>query len=180
MWLVQALSLSRLLGGLIFASLAFQDFPLALIASIYAVAAASDLVDGALARRLRAESHFGRVLDLVSDKSLTIVSLLYASARGVDVLPLSLIAVRELIMLGGRIIVVDGRQLLPTNRLFGGVMSAIVWGNTLALIMSGICHRGAGFVVQATFWMCATLLTSNLVLRVYASRLRIRTALAST
>ena len=79
---MQSISLSRLLGALVFASLAFQNVPLWLVAAIYILAMCSDLLDGFLARRLAAISYFGKVLDLVSDKSLTIVSFTLCRRSG--------------------------------------------------------------------------------------------------
>src|SRR5262249_19872907 len=94
-WLVQAITLLRLFAGLLFAALAFQNVPLMIVPILYGLAMCSDLLDGYVARRLDAETHLGKVLDLVSDKSLTIVSLLYAAARGINIVPLALIATRE-------------------------------------------------------------------------------------
>ena len=105
---VQAISLSRLAAGIVFAALAFQLIPVEFIAALYLVAVARDLPDGSLARRFEAQTHFGKVADLVSDKSLTIVSLLYAAARGIDLLPLSLVATREVKMIGMRLVMIDG------------------------------------------------------------------------
>src|SRR3989442_9328400 len=81
-WLVDSISLSRLLAALLFTSLAFQDVPVKLVAGIYIFAMCTDLIDGYLARRFKAGTYFGKVVDLVSDKSMTVVSLLYAAARG--------------------------------------------------------------------------------------------------
>ncbi|MFL6334484.1 MAG: CDP-alcohol phosphatidyltransferase family protein, partial [Pyrinomonadaceae bacterium] len=73
LWLVESISLARLMAALLFASLAFQDVPTTILAALYALAMCSDLIDGYLARRLNAETYFGKVMDLVSDKSLTVV-----------------------------------------------------------------------------------------------------------
>lgn len=97
--MVDLISLARLVAALVFTLLAFQRVPLALLVSLYGMAIGSDLIDGYLARRLNAETYFGKVLDLVSDKSLTIVSLLYAAARGIPIFPLALIAAREIVTL---------------------------------------------------------------------------------
>src|SRR5947209_14112229 len=126
-WLVESISLSRLLAALLFASLVFQDVPIILVSAFYVFAMITDLIDGYLARKLKAETYFGKVVDLVSDKSLTIVSLLYAAARGINMLPLALIAIREVIMIGARMIIVEGTQLLPTNKILGGMMAFLLW-----------------------------------------------------
>jgi phosphatidylglycerophosphate synthase len=131
----------------------------------------TDLLDGFLARKLMASTNFGRVIDLVSDKSMTIVSLLYAAARGIDVLPLALIAVRDLIMLGARIIVVGDRQLLPTSKIVGGLMALLVWGNTLFLVFSRDSYSFR--IANRIYWVCALVLIANLITRIYVSTRRI-------
>lgn len=174
--LVQSISLSRLLAGLLFASMAFQGVPTVALASLYIAAMCSDLLDGFLARRLNVESFGGKVLDLVSDKSLTVVSLLYAAARGMSVLPLAVIATREIVMIGLRLVTVDGNQLLPTNRIFGGVLSALLWGNTLLLIVTPKTGSMM-WAVDMTYCACAVVLAVNLILRVRSSTERIRITL---
>ena len=174
--LVESLSLFRLISALVFACIAFQRLPRILVATLYIFAMGSDLVDGYLARRLKAETYFGTVVDLVSDKSMTIVSLLYAAARGISLAPLALIAVREVIMTGARIIVVGGTQLFPTSRTLGGVMAFLLWGNTLLLLLAG---QKANLLrlVEATYWVCAVFYILNFVARVYASGHRIKISL---
>lgn len=79
LWLVQSISLFRLVAALLFACLAFQDVPKLLLVGIYFCAMCSDVVDGFLARRFLLESFAGKIIDLISDKSLTVISLLYWS-----------------------------------------------------------------------------------------------------
>jgi phosphatidylglycerophosphate synthase len=177
-WFVQAISLFRLMAALLFASLAFQSVPLALVVGLYLFAMCSDLLDGYLARRLRSETYFGKVLDLISDKSLTVVSLLYAAARGINVLPLALIATREIIMLGARMIVVEGTQLFPTNKLLGGLMWFLLWGNTLFLVLASTKSNSTR-IANAIYWGCSIILVLNFVLRVYVSADRIKVSLKS-
>src|SRR5436853_3549546 len=119
--LVTAISISRLLIALLFASIAVHASA-TLVAGVYVVAMSSDLVDGYLARKLKVETHFGRILDLTSDKCLTIVSLVFAATRGIDTFPLALIATREIVGLGIRMIIFAGGPLLPTNRTLGRLM----------------------------------------------------------
>lgn len=138
---------------------------------------ASDVIDGYLARRFNAETYFGKVVDLISDKSLTMVSLLYAAARGIDIVPLALIATREIITLGARRIIVEGTELLPTNKILGGIMWFLVWGNTLFLIFAGK-DRALIRIATVIYWGCAIALALNLIARIYISARRIRISLA--
>jgi CDP-diacylglycerol---glycerol-3-phosphate 3-phosphatidyltransferase len=170
------LSVARLVAGILFSSLAFQNVPLSLVSAIYLFAMVSDLVDGYLARKLRVESYFGKILDLVSDKALTIVSLLYAAARGIDTLPLSLIATREVLTTGARIIVVDGTPLLPTSRALGGFMAIILWGNTLFLLFAN-CHSMIR-IANIIYWASAMVSILTLISRVYRNLSRIKASLA--
>jgi phosphatidylglycerophosphate synthase len=176
LWLVESLSLSRLAAALLFSALVFQDIHVAIPGALYFFAMCSDLIDGYFARRLNAETYFGKVLDLVSDKSLTIVSLLYAAARGINLMPLALIGIREIIMIGARLIVVDGTQLFPTNRLLGGVLWLLLWGNTLFLVLGGASTDRVR-TANVVYWGCASLFTFNLLGRIYVSVPRIKDAL---
>jgi phosphatidylglycerophosphate synthase len=136
----------------------------------------SDLADGFIARKLNAESYAGKVIDLVSDKSLTIVSLLYAAERGIQLFPLALIATREIVVIGLRSVIVDGTQLLPTSRVFGGVMALGLWSNTLFLVFTP--HVGGWIqIVSRIYWGCACVFIVNLVARIYVSRRRIMVSL---
>ena len=174
-WLVQTISLCRLLAALVFAWLAFKDVSRTLLSCFYGAAMLSDLIDGYVSRKLHAETYFGQVLDLVADKSLTVVSLLFAAACGVDLLPLALIATRDIIMIGMRSITARGKRLLPTSRIFGGSMALFIWGNTLLLLHA----RAAGqsiTVINVIYWACALILAVNFVARVYVSTLSIREA----
>jgi phosphatidylglycerophosphate synthase len=173
---VDLISLSRLVAALVFTLLAFQSVPLALLAALYGVAIGTDLIDGYLARRLDAETHFGKVLDLVSDKSLTIVSLLYAAARGINIFPLALVAAREIVMIGARLITVKGSQLLPTNKIFGGMMAGLLWGNTLFLLLGRDTRWTVG-IAQRIYWACAVVFMLNLAARLYVSAQRIKVSL---
>ena len=174
--LVGSLSLSRLVGALVFASIAFQNVPLFLVSAVYGCAICSDLLDGYLARRLQADTYFGKIVDLVSDKSMTVVSLLYASARGIDLFPLALIGVREVIMIGARIIIVDGTQLLPTNKFLGGLMALVLWGNTLFLVFAKT-DTALIRIANIIYWMSALVFALNLVGRIHASGRRIKATL---
>ena len=176
-WFVQLITISRLCGGLVFASLAFQPVRPAILIAIYVTAIVSDLLDGYLARRLQVITYFGRVLDLIGDKSLTIISLIYGAACGIDLLPLALIGTREIITLGGRIIIVHGTQLLPTSRLLGGLLAVMVWGNTLFLVLTKQDSRLVR-VVNLIYWVASLLSLLTLIHRIYSNFDRIKVALS--
>lgn len=174
-WLVQGFSIARLCATILFAALVSRHSSVFFLSCIYVFAIVTDVIDGYLSRRLKAESYLGKVIDLVADKSLTIVSLIYAASRGIDVLPVALIASRDIIMIGMRLVTVDGTQLLPTNRTLGGIMALFLWGNTLFLI----CAKTDGYLLQianAIYWTCAMIFVANLLARLYTSGPRIKAA----
>lgn len=175
-WIVELTTVSRLGAGLLFASLAFQNVPRTLLVALYVFAIGTDLLDGYLARRLNAVTYFGKVLDLISDKALTIISLLYAAACGIDMLPLAFIGSREIIAIGARMIVVEGTQLLPSNRLLGGLMALMLWGNTILLI---VVSRESYLIstVNIIYWACGVVFVLTLFVRVYLNAHRIRASL---
>jgi CDP-diacylglycerol--glycerol-3-phosphate 3-phosphatidyltransferase len=177
LWLVQAVTLCRVAGALLFACIALQGIPVVVIACCYSLAIVSDVVDGFLARRFHAATYLGKILDLVSDKSLTIVSLLYAAERRVPFAPLALIGVREFAMTGMRLVTVRGAQVLPTNRVFGGTIAMILWGSTLLIV---VAHGTPESIAIATklYWISAVALGLNLGVRIYGSRARIIASLA--
>jgi len=176
LWLVESISLSRLLAALLFASLAFQNVPVPFLLGLYVYAMCTDLIDGYVARRLKADTYFGKVIDLVSDKSMTIVSLLYAAARGISIFPLALIAIREIIMLGARIIIVENRQLLPTNKVLGGMLALLLWSNTLFLVLAKDANMFR--IANNIYWACALVFTMNLLTRISMSVRRIKVSIA--
>jgi len=175
LWVVQSISISRIFATLLFAGLAFKNVSPAFLSCLYAFAMVSDLIDGYVSRKLKAETYFGKVMDLVADKSLTTISLLYAAACGIDLLPIALIASRDVIMIGMRIVVVQGSQLLPTNRIFGGIMALLLWGNTLVLL-SARTQSGLLQVANGIYWACAVIFTINLLARLHTSAPRIKMA----
>ena len=140
--------------------------------AIYALTATSDLLDGLLARRLSADTYAGRVLDLVSDKTLTIVSLLYAAARGITMVPLSLIAAREILSIGLRLVTPQAQPLLSTSRVFGGAAAIALWGNTLLLVSQ---PNGDAFpVILTVYWVSAVAYSCNLALRLHVAWPRLK------
>lgn len=172
-YLIQSISLYRLLATIVFSALAFKNTERSLVIGLYASAVISDMVDGYLSRRLNAKTYFGKILDLVADKCLTVVSLMYAATLGLDVFPLALIAIRDIVMIGMRLVVVEKESLFPTNRIFGGLMAALLWGNTLVLL----CTREGSRTINMVYWGCAAIFAINLVARVYVSAPRIKSAL---
>ena len=104
LWLPNALTIGRLaaLPVLLVVLITAEGPTSGLAAAIFAVLGVSDLLDGYLARRLGAESRFGRIADPLADRLLVLVALVglllldRIAAWGPAVL-----IVRELIVIGG-------------------------------------------------------------------------------
>jgi CDP-diacylglycerol--glycerol-3-phosphate 3-phosphatidyltransferase len=172
--LVQSISVFRILATLCFALLAFNSVSKQGVFSLYCFALVSDLLDGYLARRWHAVTYFGRVMDLVADKSLTIVSLLYAAERGISLFPLALIVTRETITLGLRLVQIEGKQILRTNRIFGGLMATLLGANTLLLLCTNTRWLN---LTNVAYWVLAGVFTVNLIGRISAAAPHIARAL---
>lgn len=177
--LVLGVSLFRLLATLLFAALLLLNVPNVFLALTLGLAGFSDAIDGYLSRALGAETKLGKVLDLIADRAVTAVSLLYASARGVDLLPLAAIGIRDLVAIGMRLIEIDGRQVLPTSRSFGGATALFLWTTTIYLVLqSGSGPVGAG--IRWAYWTCAAVMVLNIATRIWSSRGRLANALRTT
>jgi CDP-diacylglycerol--glycerol-3-phosphate 3-phosphatidyltransferase len=104
LWLPNAVTIGRLAGlPVLLAVLITAEGPTSgLAAAVFAVLGVSDLLDGYLARRLGAESRFGRIADPLADRLLVLVALagLLLLDRIAPWGPVVLI-VRELIVIGG-------------------------------------------------------------------------------
>lgn len=171
--LVQSVTISRLVAALVIAAIAPQAGT-ASILLLYSYALLSDLLDGILARKLCVTSHFGQILDIIADKALVAVSLLYAAAMGMDLLPLALIGARDLITLGMRAIPDGERQLLASSRWFGAMLMIGVVLATLAFALSTVAQiHAAG---RAAFWVLAGLALINLISRIRLALAELRRA----
>ena len=88
---------------------------------IFAIAAATDLLDGYLARRMKEETVLGKVLDPIADKMLTITALIVLVAMGTlsgwSLAAVIVIAMREVWVTGLREGLVAGGGELPVSTL---------------------------------------------------------------
>jgi CDP-diacylglycerol--glycerol-3-phosphate 3-phosphatidyltransferase len=168
-WLPNAITVARLcavpvLAGVI---LSAEGPTTTLGAALFTAVAATDLVDGVLARRLGAESQFGRVADPLADRLVVAVGLLGLIVLGRIPWPgPTIVLARDAVSVAaylwfarrGRILLVD----TP-----GKVSSALVMVATALALLS------TAEWIDALFWAAVVLSVATLVN--YA-----RTALTST
>jgi phosphatidylglycerophosphate synthase len=101
---------------------------------LFVYACITDVLDGFLARKFSCTTKTGATLDLLSDKFLTIASLIYAIGRGLPIFPCTLAIFREVVLLSMRSIYVNGRVLFPPQRILGALMVTPIWFGTLLLL----------------------------------------------
>ncbi|MEM9809670.1 MAG: CDP-alcohol phosphatidyltransferase family protein [Pseudomonadota bacterium] len=127
-------------------------------AALFAIAAATDLLDGYVARQRKEETAMGRVLDPIADKMLTIAALIVLVANGtltgLLLAPVLIIALRELWISGLREGMIDTGAELPVSPM-AKVKTAL---QLLALFLLTFGPSTAGHVL---FWLSAlvTLIT---------------------
>ena len=115
---------------------------------IFAVAAATDFLDGYLARKWKVESDYGALLDPIVDKLLVVLMLLYIlklDRTWIIILPISIIILRELYVSGLREYLGSKKLSLPVS--MGGK-----WKTAAQMIAIGCIIGGAAFQVKEA-WM---------------------------
>jgi CDP-diacylglycerol--glycerol-3-phosphate 3-phosphatidyltransferase len=90
---------------------------------LFCIAGISDVLDGFAARKLRASSEFGRMLDPIADKILVSVALMMLVApprnllHGIQLIPALVILAREILVSGLREFLATVRVSVPVTRV---------------------------------------------------------------
>ncbi len=125
--------------------------------ALFVAAAATDWLDGYLARKLDQGSDLGRMLDPIADKMLVAVALLMLVADGtiptVHALAVALILAREVFVSGLR-------EYLGGSGVVIAVSGLAKWKTTLQLVATGflIAAPVANFGAFIAWWIGVTLL----------------------
>ncbi|HEY6577765.1 MAG TPA: CDP-diacylglycerol--glycerol-3-phosphate 3-phosphatidyltransferase [Rhizomicrobium sp.] len=131
--------------------------------AVFCLAGASDALDGLAARKLRASSEFGRMLDPIADKILVAVALMMLVARGVlvgiELIPALVILAREILVSGLREFLATASVSVPVTRVakMKTVLQMISIG---AMILGPIADKivpGALDFAYALLWIAASL-----------------------
>ena len=156
-WAAQSISLSRVCLAFFFVVLSPFASLSVVTAIVYALAWASDYIDGRVARSGRAVSGFGRAFDIFGDRYLLVVSCIYAGFRGVNFAILGIILVRELFSVAMRMVQIRGQSVMVSNPKIGGIVHAIVAIGVLRLILAPTETFDIGyelpFVAVAVFYL---------------------------
>ncbi|NRA29646.1 MAG: CDP-alcohol phosphatidyltransferase family protein [Parvularculaceae bacterium] len=125
-----------------------------LAAILFAIAAATDLLDGYIARRRQEETPLGRVLDPIADKMLTITALIVLTAvqtfSGWLLAGVVIIAVREIWVAGLREGLIANDAELPVS-VFAKAKT------TAQLLALFLLTFGDTLVGYAMFWIAVAL-----------------------
>jgi phosphatidylglycerophosphate synthase len=159
---VQAVTGSRVLAAVLFASTALTPKYAWVAIIAYTYASLADLLDGFVARRLGRQSEGGAAFDIGSDKYLCIVSALYAAASGANITACCFMIARSVFVPALRTIRVDGIGLIPPRRGLGAIETLPIRVATTYLLictsmglpvnwqLAGVLYWTAGLTSVAT------------------------------
>src|ERR1700687_3576145 len=92
-----------------------------LVFGLFCLAGATDALDGMIARKLGAETSFGRMLDPIADKLIVSAALLMLTAdrtlQGIHLVPALVILCREILVSGLREFLAGADVSLPVTRV---------------------------------------------------------------
>jgi CDP-diacylglycerol---glycerol-3-phosphate 3-phosphatidyltransferase len=142
MTLPDRLTLARALSVPVVVVLFAWDFPNHdyWATAVFAIAMATDQIDGWLARRWNQTSAFGSLVDPIADKVLVLAALVMLIAE--DVAPAWMVAAivaREFLVSGLRLAAIE-RGIVIAARDLGKVKT---WAQALAVVVGGLAAAGA-------------------------------------
>lgn len=128
-----------------------------LIASIiFVIAAATDFLDGYIARKYNQISNFGKFLDPIADKVLVISAMTYLISTGrIAFWPVIIVIFREFAVTGIRLLAVERGHVIAASPY--GKAKTIV--TMLALILMLFNDFGLNLIYGNIIWYLAVLLT---------------------
>lgn len=140
--LANRLTVSRILAAFAVVALMLTDFPWSKTAAlvVFLVAAATDALDGALARRRSGQTEFGVLMDPLADKILVSGALI--SFVGLGVAPAWMVVVlvaREFAVTGLRLLAASNGAVLPAER--GGKQKTVLQMAAIVAGLAGLALR---------------------------------------
>jgi cardiolipin synthase len=89
---------------------------------LFVVSSATDAVDGWVARRLKQESEWGKILDPIADKlTLNTLAMIMAFQGRIPLFLALVVLVRDAVILGGGLVLLTSRTFLPQSSWAGKV-----------------------------------------------------------
>ena len=130
---------------------------------LFCLAGATDALDGLIARKLGAESPFGRMLDPIADKLIVSAALLMLASdgtlSGIHLVPALVILCREILVSGLREFLAAADVSLPVTRM-AKIKTVVQVVAIAALIASSATERmlqGVTILALAGMWIAAGL-----------------------
>ena len=170
-WVVQSLSIARLI--LVFGFVVLSPFPdhWPLSLTIYWCALVTDFFDGRLARVKGSTTTFGGALDVFGDRYFLVISCLYVGFRGVSLVPLAIILLRELYSVAMRMVQLSGEGVMLQNHMLGGIIHTLIAIGTSGFIACPQHEPNGWFSLP--FYAIAAFYVFYLPYSIYKSRKRI-------
>lgn len=130
-----------------------------IVAGIFIFASITDYIDGSLARKLNANSNFGRMLDPIADKMLVVSTLLMlVDKRMAPVIPIVAILCREICVSGMREYLASYKIKMPVSLL--GKIKTVIQMTAIIILLLGndiIGVEYANYIGNVTIWIAASL-----------------------
>jgi phosphatidylglycerophosphate synthase len=142
---------------------------------MYLCAGLTDFFDGRLARAKEVTTQFGGALDVFGDRYFSVISCLYVGFRGVSLVPLAVILLRELYSVALRMVQINGVGVMLQNRILGGIVHISIAVGTLGFIVSPTHLPSRWFFVP--YYAIATLYVIYLPYSIYRSHKSIRASI---
>ena len=104
---------------------------------VYALASFSDFLDGFLARRYKASSNLGKVLDPLGDKLMTITAMICITIDGIIPLwAVLIVGIKEILMAAGGFVMHKVAQVdIPQSNLLGKTSTVVFFLICVALML---------------------------------------------
>lgn len=160
-FLVEFITISRILATFIFISIAFIPKFQLIAVVVYLYGICTDLIDGYFARKFDVVTNGGQTLDILSDQYLTIISILYLLFKDTSLFPCIFIIFRELFLISFR----KHQSLFPPNRFIGGIIAGAIWLLTLLSIIELLNIE----IVNPFIWALSIFVMFDLFIRIRAN-----------
>ncbi|MBM4161047.1 MAG: hypothetical protein FJ217_08105 [Ignavibacteria bacterium] len=169
------LSFSRIILVAPLAYLLYADIPnnRVWIAVVIAVAAATDFLDGYIARKLHQVTDFGKVIDPVADKiSVGAAGVLFVLAGYVPLWYVVIFIARDLVILVGGLYIKTKKKTIAQSNWPGKITASLV---ALFLLISILQSEALEVLRQVVLWTSLVMMGFSLAL--YVQRLFIGSSL---
>ena len=121
-------------------------------AVIYCFAFITDILDGAIARKYNMVTDFGKLVDPIADKILTVSALIMLTANG-DVSPIATIVIisREFLVSAIRMIALTSNKVVAASNL--GKAKTVIQTITILVVFVAISIEKINFIAQILIWL---------------------------